>query len=320
MTNVTRRLVGIAGLTAVALAVSAATIGAENVAVGAAFRELPRLTTDFSPAFFSREIDSLAGHREARVFLGDSVLWGYRLRADEAAVTILARRGCDCTNLSFKAGSPANDYAVLRLLHVRGVRARAVVLEVNQKAFNVADPSYQTLHPAIADLAAPLLDAPDRALLDLRRPTPTWYDRALSERWLVYAMRTDIRETLFGEADAAPQPEPTAADFEGSYNLHPLDEKNVAVHFLEKTADVLRADGVRGVAFLTPTNHRLLHRYIDNAAYRANAAYLRTLLERRGVRVLDLDTAFAADDFFDNDHLKADAQGRLAAILGAALR
>ena len=319
MTNATRRLLGIAGMAAVALAVSAATFGAENLAVGAAFRELPRLTTDFSPVFFSREVDALAAHRRATVFLGDSVLWGYRLRADEAAVTALARRGCDCYNLSFKGGSPANYFAVLRLMHERRARARTVVLEVNQKAFNVADPSYQTLHPAIAALAGPLMDAQDRALLDLRAPTQTWYDRTLTERWLVFAMRSDIRETLFGEADAGPQQRPTEADFEGSYNLHPLDEKNVAVHFLEKTADVLRADGVRGIAFMTPTNHRLLHRYIDNAAYRANGAYLRALLERRGVRVLDLDTAFGADDFFDNDHLKADAQRRLAAILGAAL-
>ena len=42
------------------------------------------------------------------------------------------------------------------------------------------------------------------------------------------------------------------------------------------------------------------------------------MLERAGIRVLDLDAAFRADEFIDNDHLTAEGNARLARLLAAA--
>jgi hypothetical protein len=133
-------------------------------------------------------------------------------------------------------------------------------------------------------------------------------------------MRADIRETLYGDVQPSPIPNLTGDMFEGTYNLVPLDESNVGVHFLERAADLLQRRHVELVAFLTPTNHALLHDYIDNRQYRANEAYLARLLERRGARVLDLDHAFPTGEFFDNAHLTAAGQRRLASLLAQALR
>jgi hypothetical protein len=83
--------------------------------------------------------------------------------------------------------------------------------------------------------------------------------------------------------------------------------------------ETLRDDRISVVAFMTPTNHQLLHEYIDIPEYRANGTFLKRLLEGRGVRVLDLDATFPASAFLDNDHLTAAGQQRLATRLHALL-
>jgi hypothetical protein len=306
----------------VALVVAILVVVLQNVLLDREFPHLMRLTTDFSPAYLEREIRSMKGTR-AVVFLGDSVLWGYRLPADQNAVSLLAARGCTCRNLSFKSGNPPNAYALERLMLAWSVVPRAVVIEVNQSVFNPADMEYQTLHPAIAALAAPLLSRRDLARLTLPpapAPAEQRLDGTLASVSELYAMRADIRETLYGDVQPSPIPNLTGDMFEGTYNLVPLDESNVGVHFLERAADLLQRRHVELVAFLTPTNHALLHDYIDNRQYRANEAYLARLLERRGARVLDLDHAFPTGEFFDNAHLTAAGQRRLASLLAQALR
>jgi hypothetical protein len=296
---------------------------AESAIVATYFNRVTRMTADFSTELLKRELLALAASPGRTVFLGDSVLWGYRLPADENAVAILDERGIAARNLAFKAGSPANYYAVTRLMLAAGIRPRAVVLEINQKTFNQADAAYQTLHPSVASLAYPLLGGADRALLGLSAP-PTGLgvrlERTLSSLWLAYALRSDIRDVLYGDGDA-PLPDRLSPDlFEGTYDLAPLEAGNVAVHFLRETAATLRRAGIPSLAFMTPTNHALLHEYIDNKQYRANGAYLEALLRRYGVRVVDLDARFASADFLDNDHLTARGQRRLAAELERSLR
>jgi hypothetical protein len=308
---------------AIGLAVAAAFVALQNAALGVFFPRLDRLTTDFSPAYVRRELARLTAEREPTIFLGDSVLWGYHVDASRTAPGLLRARGCACRNLAFKSGSPPNDYALVRLLERAHVRPRAVVLQINPKVFSEADPAYRTLHPALAELAGPLLSPAERDALappPRAAPAASLLDRVLVPASVLYAMRADIRETLYGDADAAPAKDAVSAEmFQASYDLTPLDERNLGVRFLTKTLDALRGDRVPVVAFMTPTNHALLHEYIDNAEYRANGAYLRRLLARHGARVLDLDAAFPAAEFIDNDHLTAAGHRRLAAALAPAL-
>jgi len=306
----------------VALVVAILVVALQDVLIDRDFPHLARLTTDFSPAYLRREILSM-GDTRAVVFLGDSVLWGYRLAPDQNAVSLLAVRGCSCHNFSFKSANPANAYALERLMLAWNVVPRVVVIEVNQTVFNPADMEYQTLHPAIAALATPLLSRDDLALLSLPpapAPAAQRVDRALSSISELYAMRADVRETLYGDVQPSPIPNLTGDMFEGTYDLAPLDESNVGVHFLERAADLLRQHHIELVAFMTPTNHALLHDYINNRQYRANVAYLTRLLAHRGARVLNLDDAFPADEFFDNAHLTAAGQRRLTSLLATALR
>jgi hypothetical protein len=309
----------IAACAIVVLCVTAALIALENAALAAFFPHLARLTTDFSPAYLSREVEAVGSGPPATIFLGDSVLWGYRQPASDNAVSLLAAQGCTCPNFSFKSGSPANDYALVRLFVARKIQPRTVVIEVNQAVLNQADTEYQTLHPAIADLAGPLLAPQERALLTIP-PAPGRLDRIASSVSLLYAMRSDIRETAFGDVPPPPAQPLTADLFEGTYDLAPLTARNVGVTFLAKTADELRRAGIPSLAFLTPTNHALLHDYIDNRQYRANETFLIRLLRSRGVRVIDLDRAVSKAEFLDNAHLTAAGQRRLAALLAAALQ
>ncbi len=295
---------------------------AENVAVRAYFPHLSRVNSDFSAAYLQRELQAMAASPPQAVFLGDSVLWGFRLKPQQIAVSLLAEKGCRCRNLSFKASSPPNYFALTELLLHYGVRPRVVVLEIDQRVLNPANDAYQTLHPAIAELAEPLLSLSDRAALGLASKRETFKDKAdriASSLFLVYAMRADIRETVYPVPDVVPVWHPTASMFEGEYDLSPLSGANTGVRYLEKTADALRAARIPTLAFMTPTNHALLHDYIDGPEYRSNVTFLKRMLERHGVRVLDLDQAFSGSDFYDNAHLKPAAQVRLAKILGKVL-
>jgi lysophospholipase L1-like esterase len=313
---------------------------ATDLSVRARFPSLPRLDSDFSPAFLQLEIDRLRGSPPDTVFLGDSVLWGYRLRPDQAAPAILGTRGLRETNLSYEGGSPVNTYAVLKVLLADGVRPKRVVFNVNQKVFNALDSAYATVQPSVAQLALPQFGAADAALLGPARSPDTFesrLDRAVSTVWLLYALRTDLREIIFGDVDAAHALEarialadgtqqrtdaahkPTVAAFEGTYDLSPLDDTNVSVHFLREIVEALRAAHIPAVAILTPTNHALLHTYIDTPQYGKNLAYVRRMLGAGGVRVVDLDGAFRAADFIDNDHLTAAGNERFASLLASAL-
>jgi hypothetical protein len=162
-------------------------------------------------------------------------------------------------------------------------------------------------------------------------------DRALGRVWLLYGMRSDIREVLFDQPDAASAVQdavetisgtkarraaahrPTAEKFLGTYDLTPLSATNVEVIFLRKTIALLHAWRVPAIAILTPTNHALLHDYIDVPDYDAQLAYIRRLCGT-GVRIVDLDRAFSADEFLDNDHLTAAGNRRFAAMLEPYLR
>jgi len=316
-----RRVSAAFAAAAVAVIVAIVMIAIQNVLIERYFPHLARLTTDFSPAYLEREIASMK-NAQAIVFLGDSVLWGYRLPADQNAVSLLAARGCVCRNLSFKSGNPPNAYALERLMLAADVRPRAVVIEVNQSVFNQADMEYATLHPAIAALAAPLLAPSDLGLLTLP-PAPAPFvqrtNHALSSVSELYAMRADIRETLYGDVQPAPLPHLTGDMFEGTYDLAPLGRSNVGVHFLEKAADLMRDRRIELVAFMTPTNHALMHEYIDNRQYRRNELYLVRLLASRGAHVLDLDHAFPAGEFYDNAHLTPAGQRRLAMLIASSL-
>src|SRR6185312_5020853 len=216
------------------------------------FPHLARLTTDFSPAYLQREIGSFAGSPPQAVFLGDSVVWGYRLPAQSAAVTLLAQRGCACRNLAFKAGSPPNYYAIARLLVSAHARPKTVVIQINQKVLNQTDPAYRTLHPAVAELAGPLLTAADDRTLTTAQPNRrNGIDRLASHVSSLYAMRSDIRETLYGEsAEEAARPVVPDA-FEGAYDLSPLTPANTGVAYLLKAVRVLQAAGIPVVAFMT---------------------------------------------------------------------
>ena len=281
-----------------------------------------RLVTDFSPAFLSRELRAVSAMPPQVVFLGDSVLWGYRLPPNAVAISLLRARGCACLNLAFKAGSPPNYDAMIRVLLRDRVRPAKVVLEIDQKVFNSVDDSYAKLHPALAELGTSLLPQSDRVLLT---PVPQEsqpqrsVNALLAALWLPYALRSDVRETFANDDEKPPAHVPTADDLDSTYDLAALTPANVGVALLTDTADVLHANHIPTVAFFTPTNHTLVGEYIDNPQYLARAAYLRALLEKRDVRVVDLDKAIPAAEFFDEVHLTTAGQRRLAALLGSAI-
>ena len=157
---------------------------------------------------------------------------------------------------------------------------------------------------------------------------------------MLYGLRSDIREVMYGDVDAVhalnrglqrasgasarrdAAHRPTAERFEGTYDLTPLARSpdNVSLTFLRKTAALLAQRHIRAFAVLTPTNHALLHAYIDSPAYDENLRSVTALLERRGITVLDYDRSIPAAQFVDNDHLTAAGNRTFAALIASALR
>lgn len=299
-----------------------AVITAQNFLLWWFFPHLPRFTTDFSATYLRRELATMPP-AHAAVFLGDSVLWGYDIQAEQSAITILASRGCACENLSFKASSPPNYYAIARLMQRLDVRPRIVFIEINQKVLNQADNAYATLYPAVAQLAQTLgaLTPSDEHALNLKpsaKDFRTRIDGVLSGAMLMYAMRSDIRETWYGDP-ASPLPKLTQDLLMGTYDLTPLDTSNIGVDYLNKAFDIFHAMGVPVIAFTTPTNHQLMHQYIDGADYAANDAFLVRDARAHGASTLDLDRAMPANVFIDESHLTPPGQRRLAKIFAAAI-
>jgi len=293
----------------------------ENAVLAARMQHLPRLATDFSATYLDRELTALAHESPRTVFLGDSVLWGYRVEPEQTAIAQFEARGVRSENLAFKAANPATDYFLLQLLLQRGARPARVVLEINQQVFNPFDQSYRSLHPGILGLARPLLTAAD--VRRLRVAVENWPQARLeslaSRLWLAYGMRSDVRETWIESPTSVPLPKLTSELFTMTYDQAPLRASNVGVVYLKKTAALLQSQRIPAVAFLTPVNHRLLHEFIDNPDYRANQTYLMRILREHGIRTLDLDAALPGGDFFDNDHLNEKGQADLARLLEPAL-
>jgi hypothetical protein len=307
----------------VALIVAAFLIALENVLTIRLFPHLPRLPTDFSRTYLQREFNTIEMGPPQTIFIGDSVLWGYGIKGDATAVARLKARGCRCVNLAFKSGNPPNDFFTARLLLAANIRPRIVVIDVNQAVLNESDAYYQSLHPTIAEMSAPFISASDRTRLsvpDAPGKTQQQVDRILSRISSLYAMRADIREALGGNDDKSLNLRMTTELFEGTYDLSPLTESNVGVHYLEQTVALLHRDNIPVLAFLTPTNHALLHRYIDNAHYARNSDFLKRILRQRGAVVMDFDRALPGAEFIDNAHLTSEGQRRLAALLAEALR
>ncbi len=306
----------------------------------ATFPQFPRLGDNFSAAYLVRELRALRGTRPI-VVLGDSALWGYGVPARESAIVRLARKtGQLWINLSYEGGSPANTYAMLRLLQRYGVRPRAVVFNVNLKEFNRDDSSYQRLYPAVEVLVWNALAPAERNRLKaaVTHNIEARLGRDLELIWPLYAMREDLRQALFKAPDAAhaianiverssgaatevaADHRPTPERFEGTYDLSALDEHNVSLFFLQRIAQVVASERLPTYAILTPSNHRLLHEYIDVPEYRDQLGTVRRVLARRRIRVLDYDSAIASRDFIDNDHLTVRGNIELAKLLERDVR
>ena len=315
--------------------VTVALLACVDALVRLTFPHMLRFGTNFSAAYLRREIE--APHVAGRVlFLGDSAFWGYKLAARDAAVSQLVESGAHAENLSFEGGSIVNTYAMLRAIEASGGRPALIVFNVNLKEFNAADSAYATLYPSLEKVAWPLLRDDERKRLKQTQKRSTFdalADDGLSRVWALYGLRSDIRNALFTEADAATAARsamnhfsgeeeraaaahrPTPDRFLGTYDLSPLENTNVEVFFLRRLAQLTQLEHVRAVAILTPTNHTLLHEYIDSPDYTEQLRYVTALLESLGVRVLNYDRRFVAGDFIDNDHLTAKAQRSLAAQL-----
>lgn len=317
-----------------ALAAMLVTLALADIVVRLTLPHAERLSENFSATYLLRAIrkDDL---QEKLVVVGDSALWGYRVTSSEAAVSRLNGPHQTIENFSFEGGSPANSYALLRLLQVQGIHPKSVLFNVNLKEFNAADSAYQTLYPGLEQLVWHDLTPDERGLLKPTRAASfdARVEMALDSVWALYGMRADIREQLFGTPDAitairdqiesvsgetaraAAGHVPTADKFLGTYDLSPLSDANVEVVFLRKLAKLLQQQHIPAFALLTPTNHGLLHDYIDTPDYDGQLAYVTAILRKSGVRVLNYDRAFKPSEFFDNDHLTAAGNARFGALL-----
>jgi hypothetical protein len=299
-----------------------------------------RLPEQFSTPYLNAYIDAERGAAPVLV-LGDSALWGYELPAAAAPVERLAElRPRDAfLNLSYEGGSVVNSLYALRLVLARGVHPRAVIVNLNSKEFNAADSAYKRLLPALERAVTPALSARDRALLTTLPPATIAdrLDAAVSGVWALYRDRVDVRVALFGyddftglvtagirqlsgetaRYDRAHRPTPEA--FLGTYNLDPIGSDNVeAIYLSELRVELVRAR-IPTLAFLTPTNHRLLSDTTSDPGYAANLKRIARLMAGSGIRVVDLDSLDVGSHFIDNDHLDAAGARVLAARLAHEL-
>jgi hypothetical protein len=287
-------------------------------------------------------LSDIPRNRNTTVLLGDSVLWGYKLPTDQIAAAILQASDphTRVIDLAYEGGSTVNDAVMLRMLQRVGVRPSTVIANINIKEFNPGDSAYSTLHPSLERLSENALTPGDESSLalhfnngDLNREL----NDGVEKIWRFYALRSDLREKLFGSDDAAGAllalahhltgesateaalHTPTADRFLGTYDLSPIGSDNVAFEYYRSFVDTLCRNQIPSLLFLTPTNHRLLHEYIDDPNYDENIARLEHIPHCSDVRIVNWDRAIPSRDFLDNDHLNPQGQRLLAKLISGAL-
>lgn len=301
-----------------------------------------RLPEQYSPAYLRLVLSGAARAGNATILLGDSVLWGYKLPDAQTAAALLQRSNPDgrIVDLAYEGGSTVNDDVMLRTLLFYGVHPKYVVANINSKEFNTGDSAYNTLHPSLERLSEGSLTPLDNRALtlhfinsDLNRRLNDWVEKI----WRFYALRSDLREHLFGSDDAAGAlasavhritgesatesalHQPTPDRFLGTYDLAPIAPDNIALQYYRSFVNRLCANHIPSLLFLTPTNHRLLHEYIDDPSYDENLARLAHAPHCSEVRIVNWDRAIPYDEFMDNDHLTPAGQQRLARLIDKAL-
>jgi len=203
---------------------------------------------------------------QAIVFLGDSVLWGYRLPADQNAVSLLAGARLRLSQSFIQERQPSQCVCA-RAADARRRRSascgrhRGQPIRIQPSRHGVRNAS-----SAIAALAATSPAPSDLGLLTLP-PAPAPFvqrtNHALSSVSELYAMRADIRETLYGDVQPAPLPHLTVTCSKGRTILRRSGGRMSAfTSWRKRRSDAGRR--IELVAFMTPTNHALMHEYIDN--------------------------------------------------------
>jgi hypothetical protein len=292
-----------------------------------------RLPEHFSSSYLQRYATQ-SGLGSSLVVLGDSELWGFGVAPRDSPVALLAHglTTSRVTNLAYEAETPINADFMLRYLLSRGVRPRAVVVELNPAAFNETAVAYDTLNAALAELSVPTLVEPfDRGKLNpaLLRAVPAadQLDRFVSDHWLLYGARVDLHQALFGDADLAsalhrriepllqPAARPRATAYAATYDLTPLDADNVSYAYAGHLFRTLAAQRIPALVVLPPVNHALLHPYIDNAAYDDNLRRIARLATANHLTVVNDDRLLEARYFLDNTHVNRAGAQRFAQAL-----
>ncbi|PZR59015.1 MAG: hypothetical protein DLM50_01930 [Candidatus Meridianibacter frigidus] len=295
-----------------------------------------RLPEHFSSSYLTRYVDQFKGQGNLLVVVGDSVLWGYGVPPQDSTVAVLRREfpNLAVLNLSYEAGSPINVDFLLRYLLARGLRPRAVLFDLNPISFNQTTSSYDTLNAALARVCVPdLVSSFDRERLNAgssaaTRDVSERTDRFLEQHWLLYGLRVDMHQALFGDVDASTalwgrintsRASGGAPAYAQMYDLTPLGRQNVAYAYTEHSFAMLGAQHIPMLGFLTPTNHALVHTFVDVRAYDENLQRLQQLGHRYGVRILNFDRLLAQKNFIDNTHLTTAGNRRLAKALSPAI-
>jgi hypothetical protein len=300
-----------------------------------------RLPAHFSSLYLDRFTAQFAGPADRPiVVLGDSVLWGYGVSARDGIVQRLRERfpSVRFANYAYEAEGPADVDFLLRYLLARGVRPRAIVLDLNTLAYNPFAKSYRNLGRALERKAPEFLQPFDAERIDLSddvaRPTfEQKLDAFMQDHWQLYGYRVDIHQFLFGDADLAtalwnrwerrlrkeraPGERP---EYFGLYDLTPLGADNVAFAYSAHSFALLKALHIPVVAFLPPVNHALVAQYIGSPAYDANLHRLQAVGKRYGITVINLDRLLQRASFLDNAHPNAAGNRQLAEALVPALR
>lgn len=298
-----------------------------------------RLPQQFSPVFLQKQVQRRPDIGRTALVVGDSVMWGYGLPANQAVPSRLMAK-TPTWNLSYEGGSPVNSYVLLRYVLSQRGKPRVVIFNVNQKQFNPENSAYDRLQTSVEAVTASQFDDFDRKTI-VTEPAAAGVeselDRSVANVWDFFAQRVDVREALFNRPDAATALNdaignatgfearqtranvPTAGKFLGTYDLDPLTKANVSVEYLERLCSLIERNRIRALAILTPTNHALLHDYIDVPEYESNLRFTAAIIRKHGIAVLDADRTIPTSEFIDSDHLTGAGSQNLSRQILAAL-
>mgnify|MGYP006286538037 CR=1 FL=1 len=255
-------------------------------------------------------------------------------------------------NLGFPGNRPADIFFSTKKI-IDEDACDFIILNVNYAFFS--DSMLEKSSIARPKLFFDIMDTKSRKVLNLEdNKLETFLVTNLLSKWNIYKKREEISFSLFGQnlrekliigEDGLPEildennalttpvnynntldtpwyetnfPPKKIEHWKNIFDTTTINDDNIGVYFFKKTLDKISSENIPAIVFLTPTNKEMiesLHLIKDYSRYEKNMSFLKNMINKKNIRLIDCTNIVESENFCDLYHLMPSGNQKLAQIL-----